>query len=573
LTADGWTQILFFFAAILAVTAPLGAFMHRVFAGESHFLRRPLGWLERLVYKASGVDGREQAWPAYAASLLSFSALTMLVTYAIQRLQHLLPFNPQKLGPVEALSSFNTAASFTTNTNWQGYTGEATMSYLSQMAGLAWHNFISAAAGMAVAIALARGLTRRGEGKGPGTIGNFWVDLTRATVYVLLPISIVFALVFVSQGMIQNLAPYAEATTLEGGKQVIAMGPIASQEAIKQLGTNGGGFLNANAAHPFENPNPLTNFFSMVLIFAIPAGLTFTFGRLAKDQRQGWALFGAMVILFFAGITVAYWAESGGSGTIVTSLGVAPGAGNLEGKEVRFGIANSALYATVTTDASCGAVNSMHDSFTPLGGLVPLFNIQLGEVVFGGVGAGLYGMLVMAVLSVFIAGLMVGRTPEYLGKRIETKEVKLAMLYVLICPLVILGFAAWSSVAAYGVSSLNNPGPHGLSEMLYAYSSSAGNNGSAFAGLSANTPWYNVTLGIAMLAGRFLMIVPALGIAGVLAGKKSVSPGPGTLPTNGPLFSALLVGVIVIVGALTFFPALSLGPIVEHFVVQTGKVF
>jgi len=572
LTANGWTQILFFFLTILAVTVPLGAFMYRVMEGESHFLRRPLGWLERLVYRIGGVDGREQTWSAYTVGMLAFSAFTMLVTYAIQRLQHVLPFNPQKLGPVEAFSSFNTAASFTTNTNWQGYTGEATMSYLSQMAGLAWHNFISAAAGIAIAVALARGITRRGEGKGPGTIGNFWVDLTRATVYVLLPISVVFALLFVSQGMIQNLAPYQDVATLEGGKQVIAMGPVASQEVIKQLGTNGGGFFNANAAHPFENPNPLTNFFSMFLIFAIPAGLTYTFGRMAKDQRQGWTLFGAMAFLFFAGVSVAYWAEAAGS-PIVNAQGVAPGLGNMEGKEVRFGVASSALYATVTTDASCGAVNGMHDSFTPLGGLVPLFNIELGEVVFGGVGAGLYGMLVMALLSVFIAGLMVGRTPEYLGKKVETKEVKLAMLYVLVFPLVILGFAAWSSVVPYGLSSLNNAGPHGLSEMLYAFSSAAGNNGSAFAGINANTPWYNVTLGITMLAGRFLMIVPALGIAGVLAGKKSAPPGPGTLPTNGPLFSALLVGVILIVGALTFFPALSLSPIVEHFLAQSGKVF
>ncbi|HUL78207.1 MAG TPA: potassium-transporting ATPase subunit KdpA, partial [Vicinamibacteria bacterium] len=455
MTANGWTQILFFFLTILAVTVPLGAFMYRVMEGESHFLRRPLGWLERLVYRIGGVDGREQTWSAYTVGMLAFSAFTMLVTYAIQRLQHVLPFNPQKLGPVEAFSSFNTAASFTTNTNWQGYTGEATMSYLSQMAGLAWHNFISAAAGIAIAVALARGITRRGEGKGPGTIGNFWVDLTRATVYVLLPISVVFALLFVSQGMIQNLAPYQDVATLEGGKQVIAMGPVASQEVIKQLGTNGGGFFNANAAHPFENPNPLTNFFSMFLIFAIPAGLTYTFGRMAKDQRQGWALFGAMAFLFFAGVSGAYWAESGGSPTVVDRAGVERSLGNMEGKEVRFGVASSALYATVTTDASCGAVNGMHDSFTPLGGLVPLFNIELGEVVFGGVGAGLYGMLVMALLSVFIAGLMVGRTPEYLGKKVETKEVKLAMLYVLVFPLVILGFAAWSSVVPYGLSSLN----------------------------------------------------------------------------------------------------------------------
>jgi K+-transporting ATPase ATPase A chain len=546
--------------------------MHRVLEGEAHLLRRPLGWLERLVCRLAGFDGREQAWPAYAGALLAFSAINLLVTYGIERLQHLLPLNPQGLGPVEALSAFNTAASFTTNTNWQGYAGETTMSDLSQMAALGWQNFVSAAAGIAVAMALARGMTRRAEGGGRGAIGNFWVDLTRGTVYVLLPLSFVFALVFVSQGVIQNLAPYQEVTTLEGTKQVIAMGPVASQEAIKQLGTNGGGFMNANAAHPFENPSPLTNFLSMVLIFAIPAGLTFTFGRMAKDQRQGWALFGAMAFLFFAGVTVAYWAEARGN-PIHHALGVAPGPGNLEGKEVRFGVASSALYATVTTDASCGAVNSMHDSFTPLGGLVPLFNIQLGEVVFGGVGAGLYGMLVMAILSVFIAGLMVGRTPEYLGKKVETREVKLAMLYVLVFPLVILAFTAWSSVVPYGLSSRSDAGPHGLSEILYAFTSAAGNNGSAFAGLNANTPWYNVSLGIAMLAGRFLMIVPALAIAGILAGKKSVPPGPGTLPTNGPLFATLLVGVVVIVGALTFFPVLGLSPIVEHFLMQSGKVF
>ena len=572
MTANGWIQILCFFLTILAVTAPLGAFMYRVMEGESHLLRRPLGWLERLAYRLGGVDGHEQSWSAYTMGLLAFSAFTLLVTYAIQRLQHILPFNPQRLGPVEALSAFNTAASFTTNTNWQGYAGETTMSYLSQMAGLAWHNFISAAAGIAIAIALARGITRRGEGKGPGTIGNFWVDLTRATVYILLPISVVFALLFVSQGMIQNLAPYQEVATLEGGRQMVAMGPVASQEVIKQLGTNGGGFMNANAAHPFENPNPLTNFLSIDLIFAIPAGLTFTFGRMAKDQRQGWALFGAMAFLFAPGVGVAYWAEAAGS-PIVNAQGVAAGLGNMEGKDVRFGVANSALYATVTTDASCGAVNSMHDSFTPLGGLVPLFNIQLGELVFGGVGAGLYAMLIMAILSVFIAGLMVGRTPEYLGKKIETREVKLAMLYVLVFPLVILATSAWSAVAPYGLSPLHNAGPHGLSEILYAFTSAAGNNGSAFAGISANTPWYDVSLGLTMLIGRFLMIVPALAVAGILAGKKSVPPGPGTLPTNGPLFAVLLVAVVLIVGALTFFPALSLSPIVEHFLMQSGKVF
>jgi K+-transporting ATPase ATPase A chain len=572
LTANGWIQILFFFVTILLVTVPMGTFMYRVLEGKEHFLKRPLGWLERLVYRVGGVDGHEQGWQAYTLGMLAFSAFTLLVTYAIQRLQHVLPFNPQGLAAVEEGSAFNTAASFTTNTNWQGYVGEATMSYLSQMAGLAWHNFISAAAGIAVAIALARGLTRRGDGKGPGTIGNFWVDLTRSTVYILLPLCLIFTLVFVSQGMIQNFSAYQEATTLEGAKQVIAMGPVASQEAIKQLGTNGGGFFNGNAAHPFESPNPLTNFFSMFLIFIIPAGLTYTFGRMTGDQRHGWALFGAMAFLFFAGVTVAYWAESQGN-PIVSAAGADLGLGNMEGKEVRFGVANSALYATVTTDASCGAVNSVHDSFTALGGLVPLFNIQLGEVVFGGVGAGLYGILVMAILSVFIAGLMVGRTPEYLGKKIETKEVKLAMLYALVFPLVILSFAAWAAVAPYGLSSLNNAGPHGLSEILYAYTSGAGNNGSAFAGISANTPWYNTSLGLDMLIGRFWMMIPALAIAGVLSGKKSVPPGPGTLPTTGPLFAGLLVGVVVIVGALTFFPVLSLSPIVEHFLAQAGKVF
>ena len=571
MTLQGWTQILFFFLTIVAVTAPLGIFMHRVLEGENHFLKRPLGWLERLIYRLGGVDGREQSWQRYALGLLAFSAVTMLVTYAIQRLQLWLPWNPQALGPVEASSSFNTAASFTTNTNWQGYGGESTMSYLSQMAGLAWHNFMSAAAGIAVAMALARGITRRGDGKAPGTIGNVWVDLTRATVYILLPISLVVGLFFVAQGMPQTFSGYPQATTLEGAKQSIAVGPVASQEVIKQLGTNGGGFFNANAAHPYENPNPLTNFLSMFLIFAIPAGLTFTFGRMAKDQRQGWALFGAMALLFAAGVFVAYWAEAGGS-PMVSAPGTV-GIGNMEGKEARFGIANSALYATVTTDASCGAVNSMHDSFTPLGGLVPLFNIQMGEVVFGGTGAGLYGILVMAILSVFIAGLMVGRTPEYLGKKIETREVKLAMLYVLVFPLVILCFTAWASVAPWGLSALANAGPHGLSEILYAFSSGAGNNGSAFGGISANTPWLNTTLGFDMLIGRFWMMIPALAIAGVLAGKKVSPAGPGTLPTNGPLFSALLVGVIVIVGALTFFPALSLSPIVEHFLALSGKVF
>ncbi len=571
MTANGWIQILFFFGAIALCAKPLGVFLHRVMEGERHFLAGPLGWLERLVYRLGGVSGEEQSWRAYAGGMLAFSAFTLLVTYLIQRLQHVLPFNPQGLGAVEAGSAFNTAASFTTNTNWQGYVGEATMSYLSQMAGLAWHNFISAAAGIAIATALARGLTRKGDGSRWGTIGNFWVDLTRATVYVLLPLCLVIALLFVSQGMIQNLAPYQEVATLEGGKQVIAMGPVASQEAIKQLGTNGGGFFNANAAHPFENPNALTNFLSMFLIFLIPGALTCTFGRMAKDPKQGWALFGAMSLLFLVGAGVTYWAEADGN-PILAGLPVSQPIGNMEGKESRFGVANSALYATVTTDASCGAVNSMHDSFTPLGGLVPLFNIQLGEVVFGGVGAGLYGILVMAILSVFIAGLMVGRTPEYLGKKIETREVKLAMLYALVFPLVILAFTAWASVAPYGLSSRNNEGPHGLSEILYAFTSATGNNGSAFAGISANTPFYNTALGLAMLMGRFWMIVPVLAIAGALSGKKAAPPGLGTLPTGGPLFVVLLIGVTVIVGALTFFPALALGPIVEHFLAQAGKV-
>jgi K+-transporting ATPase ATPase A chain len=539
--------------------------------GGDHLLKRPLGWLERLVYRVSGVTWHEQTWTAYSGSALAFSFFAMVATYLILRLQKLLPFNPQGLAGVEQASSFNTAASFTTNTNWQGYAGEATMSYLSQMAGLAWHNFISAAAGIAIAIALARVLTRRGDGASTGTIGNFWVDLTRANVYILLPLCVVVTLVFVSQGVIQNLALYTEATTLEGARQVIAQGPVASQEAIKQLGTNGGGFFNGNAAHPFENPTALTNFLSMFLIFCIAAGLTYTFGLMARDTRQGWALFAAMTLMSLAGVTVAYWAESAGH-PILRGRPVAQ-AGNMEGKEARFGVANSALYATVTTDASCGAVNSMHDSFTALGGLVPLFNIQLGEVIFGGVGAGLYGVLMMSVLSVFIAGLMVGRTPEYLGKKVETREVKYAMLYALIFPLVILFFAAWSAVAPYGLSSLNNAGPHGLSEILYAFTSAAGNNGSAFAGINANTAWYNTALGLAMLAGRFWMILPALALAGAMAGKKVAPPGPGTLPTNGPIFVVLLIGVIVIVGALTFFPVLSLGPIVEHFLAAAGRVY
>jgi K+-transporting ATPase ATPase A chain len=573
MTANGWLQIAFYALVLVAVTRPMGVFMYQVLRGERHLFSRVLGPLERGIYRTCGVDPhREQEWREYAMTLLTFSALGLLVTYALLRVQHLLPFNPQGLPPVEPALAWNTAVSFATNTNWQAYAGETTMGYLAQMAGLAWHNFTSAAAGIAVAAALARAITRRPDGAARGTIGNFWADLVRSTLYLLLPLSVVLGLFLVSQGAIQNLSPYRTATTIENGQQTLAMGPVASQEAIKELGTNGGGFFNANSAHPFENPTPLTNFVEMVLIFLIPAGLTYTFGRMAGNQRQGWALFAAMFVLFAAGVATAYWAESKGNPALA-GLSVDQAAGNLEGKELRFGVASSALFATVTTDASCGAVNAMHDSFTPLGGLVPLFDIQLGEIVFGGVGAGLYGMLVMAILAVFIAGLMVGRTPEYLGKKIETREIKLAMLYALVFPLVILAFAAWAVVAPYGLSSLANAGPHGLTEILYAFTSAAGNNGSAFAGLNANTPFYNVALGLTMLVGRFWMIVPALAIAGSLSGKKVSPPGPGTFPTDGPLFTMLLVGVVLIVGALTFFPALSLGPIVEHFVAAGGKVF
>ncbi|MES1164374.1 MAG: potassium-transporting ATPase subunit KdpA, partial [Verrucomicrobiota bacterium] len=504
MTTIGWIQILVFFAAIVAVTKPLGVFMYRVFEEGRAPLPRVLGRFERSLYRLSGVDpAREQTWVEYTFALLAFSAVGVLITYLLQRVQQALPFNPQHFGGVEPTSAFNTAASFTTNTNWQGYSGESTMSYLSQMAALAWHNFTSAAAGICVALALARGFTRRPGPSGAKTLGNFYVDLIRGIVYVFLPLSIVFGLALAAQGVIQNLSAYADVTTLEGAKQTIALGPVASQEAIKQLGTNGGGFFNANAAHPFENPTPFTNFLSLFMIFAIPSGLTFMYGRMARDQRHGWAVWGAMSILFFAGVVACYHFEAQGNPAFA-GLPISQPLGNMEGKEARFGVSASALYATVTTDASCGAVNAMHDSFTPLGGLVPLANIQLGEVVFGGTGAGLYGMLIYVVLTVFIAGLMVGRTPEYLGKKIEGREMKLAMLYVLIFPLVVLGFSAWSAVTPYGQSSLNNNGPHGLMEILYAYTSGAGNNGSAYAGLNANTPWYNVSLGLDMLAGRFL---------------------------------------------------------------------
>jgi K+-transporting ATPase ATPase A chain len=573
MTAVGWVQALIFVALIVAVTKPLGVFMFQVFEGGRPPLPRVLGPIERLIYRLSDVDPtKEQDWKRYTFSLLAFSALGVLVTYVIQRTQHLLPLNPQHLPSVSPELAFNTAASFTTNTNWQSYSGESTMSYFTQMAGLAWHNFTSAGAGIGVALAIGRGLTRRAGPDGAKTIGNFWVDVTRSIVYVLLPLSIIFALVLVSQGVIQNVKPYLDVATLEGGKQTIALGPVASQEAIKQLGTNGGGFFNANAAHPFENPTPFTNLLSLVMIFAIPSALTYTYGRMARDQKQGWAIWAAMGVLFIVGLAVCYPAEARGNPALA-SLGVEQIIGNMEGKETRFGVAASALYAVVTTDASCGAVNAMHDSFTPLGGLVPLANIQLGEVVFGGVGAGMYAILVYVILTVFIAGLMVGRTPEYLGKKIEAKEMKLGMLYVLIFPLIILGFSAWGAVSHFGTSSLNNAGPHGISEILYAFSSGAGNNGSAFAGLNANTPWWNITLGLTMLMGRFLMIIPVLGIAGSMVGKKVVPPSSGTFPTTGWLFTALLVGVIVIVGALTFFPTISLGPVVEHFQALHGKVF
>src|SRR5690242_11757009 len=573
MTLNGWVQILFFALLIFAITKPLGLYMFRVFEADHQPLPRLLGPIERLLYKLCGVNPKvQQDWKQYTLGMLIFSAITLLVTYGIERLQQILPLNPQNFGPVAPDLAFNTAASFTTNTNWQAYTGESTMGYLTQMAGLAWHNFMSAAIGVGIALALARGITYRLQAGAARTLGNFWVDLVRATVYVLLPISIPVALLLVSQGVIQNFSSYVDITTLEGAKQTIAMGPVASQEIIKELGTNGGGFFNANSAHPFESANPLTNLIEMLLIFSIPAGLTYTYGRMAREQKQGWVLFGAMALIFIVGVSVAYYSEAQGN-PIMRGMTVDQGAGNWEGKEMRFGVANSALFATVTTATSCGAVNSMHDSFTALGGLVPLANIQLGELVFGGVGAGLYAILIYVILSVFIAGLMVGRTPEYLGKKIESREVKLSMLYVLIFPLLILYYAGWSLVAPYGVSSLNNAGPHGLTEILYAYSSAAGNNGSAFAGLNANTLWYNVSLALTMLAGRFLMIVPALAIAGSLVGKKSVPESLGTFPTNGVLFVVLLVGVIIIVGALTFFPALSLGPIVEHFVAQAGKVY
>jgi len=571
MTANGWAQIIFFSVVILAFTKPLGLYLAKVYDGSFRFL----AVIERPIYRICGVDPEEdQHWTAYAVALLLFSAVTMLVTYVALRAQGALPLNPEHLPGVVDRQAFETASSFTTNTNWQSYVGERTMSYLSQMGQLAFHNFASAAVGVAVAVAVFRGLARRSAGK----IGNFWTDMVRGTLYIFIPFSIVLALLMVQQGVIQNFASYVTVTTIEGAKQTIAMGPVASQEAIKQLGTNGGGFFNANAAHPFENPTPWSNFLSMVTIFLIPAALTYTFGRMVKHQRHGWAVWTTMFVLFIAGTTTAYWAEARGNpihaerGIDVHASATQSG-GNMEGKEVRFGIANSALYAVVTTDASCGAVNAMHDSFTPIGGLVPIVNMQLGEVIFGGVGAGIYGMILMIVLTVFVAGLMVGRTPEYLGKKIKSREIRMVMLALLAGPVVILGFTAAAAVLLAGLKGLNNSGPHGLSEMLYAFSSAYANNGSAFAGLTGSTTFYNTMLGIAFLIGRFAIIVPALALAGFMSERQAVPESAGTFPVTGTLFIGLLIGVILIIGALTFLPVLALGPIVENLLMNARSLF
>jgi K+-transporting ATPase ATPase A chain len=574
MTANGWLQFIVFFAVLLALMKPLGLYIASVLEGNRTFLDPVLKPVERLIYRIGGVEAEhEMDWREYALALLIFSAVSMLLTYFIERLQHFLPWNPQHLVGVAADLAWNTAASFTTNTNWQSYTPETTMSYFTQMVTLAYHNFTSAACGIAVAITVIRGLFRK-ESK---TIGNFWVDVTRGLLWILLPLCIVLTPILIEQGVTQNLHPYTVATTLEHQTQTIAQGPVASQEAIKMLGTNGGGFFNANSAHPFENPTPLTNFLEILAIFLIPAALTVTLGKLSGSPGHGWAVFSTMTILFVIGLVTVYWAESQPHpllhGVTQQVSAISPG-GNMEGKETRFGIAGSSLFAVTTTDASCGAVNSMHDSFTPLGGMVLLANILLGEIIFGGVGAGMYGMLIFVVLSVFIAGLMVGRTPEYLGKKIEAFDIKMSMLYVLIFPLIILILTAISVLAPkMGLSALTNSGPHGLTEMLYAYTSATGNNGSAFAGLNANTHWFNYTLGFAMLAGRFLMIIPVLALAGNLAQKKTIPPSPGTFPVNTGLFAVLLTGVILIVGALTFFPVVSLGPILEHLLLHAGKTF
>ncbi|RUU11272.1 potassium-transporting ATPase subunit KdpA [Mesorhizobium sp. M7A.T.Ca.TU.009.01.3.2] len=567
MTLNGWIQILVYCGIVVLLVKPLGGYMHRVFNGDRTLLSPVLRPLERGLYRICGTSEREeQHWTTYAVALLLFNLAGFLVLYALQRLQGSLPYNPAGMTAVEPGLAFNTAASFMTNTNWQNYGGESTMSYLVQMAGLTVQNFVSAATGIAIAIALIRGFARA-SGK---SIGNFWVDMTRSTLYLLLPFCIVLTLVYVWLGMPQTLGAYVNATTLEGAQQTIAVGPVASQVAIKMLGTNGGGFFNANAAHPFENPDAISNLIQMVSIFAIGAALTNVFGRMIGNQRQGWAILSAMGVMFIAGVAICYWAEAAGN-PLVHSLGI--DGGNMEGKESRFGIALSALFAVITTAASCGAVNAMHGSFTALGGMIPIINMQLGEVIVGGVGAGLYGILMYIVIAVFVAGLMVGRTPEYLGKKIEAKEVKMAMLAILCLPLAMLIFTAIAVVLPTGVASMGNAGPHGFSEVLYAYTSAAANNGSAFGGLSGNTPWYNITIGIGMLMGRFLVIIPALAIAGSLVAKKTVPASAGTFPTDGPLFVGLLVGVILIVGGLTFFPALAVGPIIEHLAMVHGQTF
>jgi len=604
MTANGWLQIFVFFLAVFLVTKPLGAFMARVFSRERTWLDPVMRPVERILYKLTGVDEEhDMDWKEYALALLLFSGVSMILLYVLERVQQWawLPWNPQKLAGVPPALAFNTAASFSTNTNWQNYVPETTMSYLTQMAGLAYHNWVSAAAGMALAVAFIRGIARREQ----KTIGNFWVDLVRGTLWILAPLCLVGALLLVSQGVVQNLEPYDTVQLLDryqtprlgsdgkpvngpDGKpvmqtvsqQVIAQGPTASQEIIKELGTNGGGFFNANSAHPFENPTPFTNFLEMFCILAIPSALTYTLGTMTGSRRHGWAVWAAMALLFFAGVATAYWAEARGNPLVTSAaqhgshVSSAPqGVGNLEGKEVRFGVANSALFATVTTDTSCGAVNSMHDSFTPLGGMVPMINLMLSEVIFGGVGAGMCGMLVFVILSVFIAGLMVGRTPEYLGKKLEAYDVKMAMLVVLIFPLTVLVFTAISVLYSFGTSSISNAGPHGFSQVLYAFTSAVANNGSGFAGINGNTLWYNTSLGMAMLLGRFMMILPMLAIAGNLAGKKQVPATLGTFPVTGALFTVLLIGVVMILGALTFFPALSLGPILEHLLMMAGRTF
>ena len=582
MTANGWVQIAVFLGAVLLLTKPMGVYLACVFDRRRTWLDPLARPVERLLYRLTRVDEtHEMRWTEYGAAMLLFSLVSLVVLYALLRLQAWQPWgNSQAMVGLAPYLAFNTAVSFATNTNWQAYGGESTVSYLTQMAGLAYHNFVSAAAGIALAVAFVRGIARRES----ATLGNFWVDLTRASLWVLLPLCLAGSLVLVSQGVVQNFRPYDRAvlldpqmvTTTEKSVQLIAQGPVASQEIIKELGTNGGGFFNANSAHPFENPTPLTNVLQMIAIFAIPAGLVYMLGEMSGSRKHGWTVWAAMAFLFLAGVTAAYWAEARGNPLLAAdqhASALAPG-GNMEGKEVRFGISASVLFATVTTDASCGAVNAMHDSFTPLGGMVPLVNIMLGEVIFGGVGAGLYGMLVFVILAVFIAGLMVGRTPEYLGKKIEAYDVQMSMLAVLVFPLTVLLFAAISVVSpSFGTSSISNPGPHGLTQILYAFVSAAGNNGSAFGGLGANTPWYNVSLGFAMLAGRFLFIVPMLAVAGNLAAKKRVPPSPGTFPVTTPLFAALLVSVILVIGALTFFPALSLGPILEHLMMGAGRTF